>query len=453
MTAATVSNPLQKVTAEMTSELPAVFVMNVYYSGLGIARSLHGRGVDVFGLSSEPDAPGMSSGFFKGIYEVPNGRDEPDALYRRLLELRTQHTEAPVIFPTRDFDVLFLHQYGQQLRPFYRLPDDQGFSCLMDKLELAAVARNLDIAVPPTIACNSAEELQAKIGKIKFPVVVKPRFAYLWRRKGTWEAVGARKAFLVHSAAELQSEYERLRSLCPEILIQEYVAGSDSDVVVCCCYVSRKEGLLGYFTAKKLRQNPPLFGTGCAIEASDIPQIVPLARRLIESCGYYGLAEVEFKHDKSSNTFYLIEVNPRHWDQHELGTRLGVNLSWLAYQDRIGRSAAAQYPKYKNGPGYKWIAETEALMLILRNGYMQLSASRKSGVSTNKLLGRHRALVRSILTETYFLLKGQKMFAIFNRRDPLPGVLLALRTARDLFKMVGRYISSDRTARYAAVNR
>ena len=52
MTAATVSNPLQKVTAEMTSELPAVFVMNVYYSGLGIARSLHGRGVDVFGLSS-----------------------------------------------------------------------------------------------------------------------------------------------------------------------------------------------------------------------------------------------------------------------------------------------------------------------------------------------------------------------------------------------------------------
>src|SRR2546426_11582561 len=190
----------------MPSELPAVFVMNVYYSGLGIARSLYGRQVDVFGLSSEPDAPGMKSGFFKGIYEVPNGRDEPDALYRRLLELRARHTEAPVIFPTRDYDVLFLHQYGPQLRPFYRLPEDHGFDCLMDKLELATVAHNLGIAVPPTIACSSAQELQEQIGKLRFPVVVKPRFAYLWRRKGTWEAVGARKAFLVHSADELQRE-------------------------------------------------------------------------------------------------------------------------------------------------------------------------------------------------------------------------------------------------------
>src|SRR5215471_1848725 len=142
----------------MASRLPAVFVMNVYYSGLGIARSLYGCGVDVFGLSSEPDAPGMSSGFFKGIYEVPNGRDEPDALYRRLLELKAKHAGAPVIFPTRDFDVLFLHQYGQQLRPFYRLPDDRGFSCFMDKFELATGARNLDIAVPTTVVCSSPQE-------------------------------------------------------------------------------------------------------------------------------------------------------------------------------------------------------------------------------------------------------------------------------------------------------
>src|SRR5206468_9943078 len=86
----------------------------------------HGRGIDVFGLSSEAGAPGMTSGFFKDIYEVPNGRDEPDALYRRLLELRSKHSDAPVIFPTRDFDVLFLHHYGQQLRPFYRVPQDRS---------------------------------------------------------------------------------------------------------------------------------------------------------------------------------------------------------------------------------------------------------------------------------------------------------------------------------------
>src|SRR2546423_1540917 len=100
------------------------------------------------------------------------------------------------------------------------------------------------------IACSSEKELQTQVGTLRFPVVVKPRYAYLWRQKGTWEAVGARKAFLVSSAAELQTEYRRIADLTPEILIQEYIAGADSDIVVCCCYMSQNEGLLGYFTAK-----------------------------------------------------------------------------------------------------------------------------------------------------------------------------------------------------------
>jgi D-aspartate ligase len=423
----------------MPSALPPVFVMNLYYSGIGIARSLYGRGVDVFGLSSENDAPGMASGFFNGIYEVPNGRDEPEALYRRLVELRAKHAEAPILFPTRDFDVLFLHQYGPRLRSLYRLPQDEGYAYLMDKLKLADLASSLDIPVPLTIACSSEKELQEQVGRLRFPVVVKPRYAYLWRRKGTWEAVGARKAFLVSSAAELQIEYRRIADLTPEILIQEYIAGADSDIVVCCCYMSRNEGLLGYFTGKKLRQNPPLFGTGCAVEASDVPEIVPLATRILESCGYFGLAEAEFKHDKSSNTFYLIEINPRHWDQHELGTLVGVNLSWLAYQDMIGRRAAIQTPVYKSPTGCKWIAETEALMLILHNAYRQFRS------------GSRTALVRTVLAEIHFLLKGRKMFAIFNSRDPLPGLLLALRTTRQLFKMMMHSFLSNRTGRYATV--
>ena len=437
----------------MSSGLPPIFVMNLYYSGLGIARCLHGRGIDVFGLSSEADAPGMTSGFFKDIYEVPNGRDEPDALYRRLLELRSKHSDAPVIFPTRDFDVLFLHHYGQQLRPFYRVPQDGGFDCLMDKLELAKTASSLGMAVPPTIACSSAHELQARLGTIRFPVVVKPRFAYLWRCKGAWEAVGARKAFLVESVDELHLEYKRIAELNPEILIQEYIAGSDSDIVVCCCYVSRNHGLLGHFTAKKLRQNPPLFGTGCAIEAADIPEIVPLAARILESCGYSGLAEVEFKYDEGSNTFYLIEINPRHWDQHELGTRIGVNLSWLAYQDMIGRHPSVQLPAYKNSAGYKWIAETEALMLIIRKAYAQLQPGSNAVSSPKEFLNRYTAFVRTAVNETYFLLKGRKMFAISNSRDPVPGLLLALRTLRQLFKMIIHYFMSDRTAPYAVINR
>src|SRR5437764_14668777 len=99
--------------------LRPVLVMNTYYTGIGIARNLRDCKVDVYGLSSEADAPGVRSRFFKGIYPVPNGRDEPEALCQRLIELRKRHDDAPVIFPTRDFDVMFLQNHRRQLGSLY----------------------------------------------------------------------------------------------------------------------------------------------------------------------------------------------------------------------------------------------------------------------------------------------------------------------------------------------
>src|ERR1041385_9218417 len=117
-----------------SATLPPVFVMNTYYTGIGIARNLHGRGVDVYGLSSEAGAPGVRSRFFRGIYRVPSGRDESEALCEKLIELRKHHHEMPVIFPTRDFDVMFLHNHRRELSALYHIPQNSAVECLLDKL-------------------------------------------------------------------------------------------------------------------------------------------------------------------------------------------------------------------------------------------------------------------------------------------------------------------------------
>src|SRR5690242_16945601 len=113
--------------------------MNPYYTGLGIARSLHGRGVPVFALTSEPDTPGGKSRYFDGVHIVPNGRDEPERLCRDLVDIAKRYPTKPVIFPTRDFDILFLHDYWEALDPVLSLPQPRGSPILrmMDKLELA----------------------------------------------------------------------------------------------------------------------------------------------------------------------------------------------------------------------------------------------------------------------------------------------------------------------------
>src|SRR5437764_6369086 len=142
---------------------PPVFVMNPYYSGLGIARSLRGRGMPVFALTSEPDAPGARSRHFDGVHIVPNGRDEPQHLCRRLLEIAREYDAKPVIFPTRDFDILFLHDYREALAPFFLLPqphDSSSIMRMMDKLDLAKFAEQIGVATPITVSSSSGEDIE-----------------------------------------------------------------------------------------------------------------------------------------------------------------------------------------------------------------------------------------------------------------------------------------------------
>lgn len=406
--------------------LPPVFVMNLYYTGLGIARNLRGRGIKVYGLTSEKNAPGVRSHLFDGLYEIPDGRNEPEVLYRRLLEIRGRHRAAPVIFPTRDFDVLFLHQYREQLASAYAIgqPNGNVIPLLLDKFDLAQAALAHGIATPKTIVCRAAENFKQQISALRFPLVAKPRFAYQWRRDGVWKKVGARKAIFIASLAQFENEYSQLAQVTDELLVQEYIPGGDTDIVVCCCYINPAGELLGYFTGRKLRQNPALFGTGCLVEACAIPEIVAPSVQLLRACGYAGLAEIEFKYDARTKTYFLIEVNPRHWDQHEIGVPVGVNLTWIAYQAAIGVPPPPQTPVY-NGP-LKWVAERELLWLFMKNTYTEMAATEGRNFWTS---------FKKHWQEFKALLRGRKIFAICRTGDPLPGVLLAGRLIGELLRL------------------
>lgn len=412
---------------------PPVFVMNPYYSGLGIARSLRGKGMAIYALSAERDAPGMRSRYFDGAYLVPDGRDAPSRLCERLLELARLHGARPVLFPTRDFDILFLHQHRDALNAAYALPQPQGSAVmrLMDKHELAAIASRCGIPAPATLVCRSAGELERRMQELPFPFVLKPRFAYQWRRKGLWQQVGM-KAFILSSAAEARACYARLAPLEPEVLLQRYIPGEDCDIVVCCCYAGAGGSLLGHFTGRKLRQNPPLIGTGSIVEAADVAPIVQLSSELLQAFGYRGLAEIEFKYERTSGRHFLIEVNPRHWDQHELGNLVGVNLTWIAYQDLVGRAPEPCAPAYRRGRKYKWVAERELLASVAQTFLREFRHTRV----TRGWLRGSLAAVQSAMAGLGAALGGEKVFGVFRLSDPVPGLLLSLRLLAEAWKVL-----------------
>lgn len=389
---------------------PPVIVLNLFYSGLAIARDLAGRGVRVVGLSSQRRIYGNLTRRCE-VRICPNSQEDPERFVDYLLGA-AKELRGAVIFPTRDADVVALDRFREPLQRHYQLaiPPAQVLERVLDKHQLVQAARAAGVPVPRTALVRGAGELAAAAERVGFPCVIKPVRAVHWRGAGNWSRVGGKKAFRAENLAELRSEYERLARVHPQLLLQEWIPGAVDQIVVLGGYVNDVSEPLAYFTARKLVQSPEDFGTGCLVESREIPGLLEITSSLWRVLEYQGMAEVEYKRDDRDGQFKLIEINTRHWDWHQLGRASGINLTWTAYCHLTGRSEIPAQPPIRQA---RWIAEDEFLMHFFRTIYHRQ--------------GRPWSLWRQ--------LSAPRIYGIFSWNDPLPflrysaGVLPALAKA------------------------
>ncbi len=243
----------------------------------------------------------------------PNSREEPEALLEFLLRLGEQIPNPAVIFPTRDDDIVFLQRFRDQLsqRFVLLLPESSALQGCLDKWETYEWAQAAGVPSPRSWNIDSEEDLRRITSEVSFPCVLKPTSAHLWRKAGNWEKVGRRKAIAISSQEELFSVYHDIARSESRALLQELISGGDDCLYVAACYLDRQCNFIGGFTAQKLLQVPEGLGTGCIVQAIDRPDLLVMARKLLQKMRFTGIAEVEFKWDHSCREYKLIEVNPR----------------------------------------------------------------------------------------------------------------------------------------------
>lgn len=367
---------------------PPVIILNLFYTGLGIARDLAGRGLRVVGLSAHRKIYGNYTRFCE-VRFCPNSQQEPEKLLEYLLQAGGE-LHGAVIFPTCDADVVFLDRFRSELEPYYRLsiPPHDTFLRTVDKYSLVRVAMQAGVPVPRTAVITRGEHLSHVADRVGFPCVVKPISSVQWRMGDNWSKVGGRKAFRVDSLEQLQRECARLEEVSHELLIQEMIPGPADQIVVLGGYVDRNSQPVGYFTARKLVQAPDDFGTGCVVQSEPIPEIVDSTLKLWRALEYQGMAEVEYKYDPRDSQYKLIEINTRHWDQHQLGRASGINLTWAAYCHVTGRPVESMVKPIQRT---QWVAEDTLLLHVLGslvrpqqrtpNLWKKLSRPRMYGIS------------------------------------------------------------------------
>lgn len=227
----------------------------------------------------------------------------------------------------------------ESLRERYRfvLPDHPTVQLLADKSAFAPWAQENGLPVPRTHVVSSADELDAALADLTFPVVLKPSV-----RNHRWQDAGGRKKHYRMDSAEAVANLPfQLFDVADRYVVQEWIEGDDSDVHFCLVYRDRSGRELAYQTGRKLVQWPVGTGNTAICTTTDDPPLHRLTQEVFDRAGLVGLASVEVKRDRRDGRYYITEPTVGRPNlQSNVATAAGANLAVAAYHDARGGSAA-----------------------------------------------------------------------------------------------------------------
>ena len=359
--------------------------------GLGIARSLGRHGIPVCVIDDETSISRVSR-FVQHTVRVRDLRSESSLLQALVLARNRFGLSGWVLYPTRDENVAALAANRDTLTQDFRVPtpDLASIRHVWDKRETYRLAEQLSIPIPRTWFPRSDADL-ATIDA-NGPLVVKPAI------KEHFFYTTHTKAWRADSPAELVAAFRRAASIVEhgEVIVQELIPGGGKEQYAYCTFF-RDGHPVASMTVRRCRQHPSDFGRASTyVETISLPELAQPSIRFLKNIGYYGLVELEFKHDVRDGAYKLLDVNARTWGYHSLGRSAGVDFPYLLFQDQMGIPVKEVYAR----PGVRWIRLTTDVPNAVRD------------IAAKKLSTRD--YLKTLLTVN--------TEAVFSLRDPLPGL-------------------------------
>jgi predicted ATP-grasp superfamily ATP-dependent carboligase len=374
---------------------PGAVVIGGDYQGLAIVRSLGRHGVPAIIVDDEHSI-GRFSRYTCCSVQVPNLRDEQATLDALFYIGARLGLEGWVLFPTRDETVATLSRHRDDLAAFYRVPTPawSTIEAAWDKRETYRLAGKLGIPFPRAYTIRSGAEVDDL--EIDFPVALKPAIKehFIYATKA--------KAWRASNQDELRRRFREASALigADEVIVQELIPGDGSKQFAYCAFF--KDGHdVASMVAQRRRQHPPEFGRASTyVETVSVPEVEQLATQFLAAVDYYGLVEVEFKHDSRNGEFKLLDVNARTWGYHSIGPAAGLDFPSLLYDDQMGETVATgQHAAL----GVRWVR----IVTDLPTAIIEITRKRLG-------VGPYLRSLRECNSE-----------AVWSRKDPLPGLVEA----------------------------
>jgi D-aspartate ligase len=356
-------------------------------TGLQSARILAARDVPVIGIASDLNHFACRTNSCGHIYYADTAGA---GLIHLLQQLGPTFKEKAVLFPCTDGAVLTLSRHRYDLQAWYRmsLAEPEVVEMLMDKTRFTRFAQEAGLPVPAVCLLHNRDEAEAAAAQLTFPCILKPAL-----KSATWEQHSAAKVYQVKTPDELLALYDRCRDWAEELLVQEWIEGSDANLYSCNCYFNEQSEPLVTFVARKLRQWPPEAGTSCLGEEVRDDMVLDETLRLFRTVDYRGLGYLEMKRDERSGRYYIIEPNiGRPTGRSAIAEAGGVELLYTMYCDLVGWPLPAnRQQQYRGVKWIYWRRDLQSAFYYWRRGRLSLAGWWRSwqGLGHDAVWSRH----------------------------------------------------------------
>ena len=338
---------------------PAI-VLTLSPTGLAVARALGAQGVEVYGIDFNRTEVGHFSRWVKrpaDLAHLPPGDELLEGLYSFATSLDTP----PVLYVAGDPYIDFVSQNHERLRECCVLPDSmcpEIASLFLNKESFYRRCQELDIAMPTTFFPQNEEEAKEASKALRYPAIVKPTHGHRFRKK-----LGGKKLLEVETPEELVQWWCRFRDWGGDAVLQEIIPGPESNIFVAAVYSDAGFDARSIFTAHKVRQYPPVYGSGSYMESRWSKEVADMSAEIIRDLKYPGICGTEFKWDPRDEQWKLIEINPRPTLWFDLVRAAGVSLIWDAHCDLTGSANPTASGTQKDGVRWQLLARDLASAL------------------------------------------------------------------------------------------
>lgn len=311
--------------------MPDVVVLGLSPTGLYAVREAARAGYSVMGVGA-PGAPGLWSRFLKERLVAETGEARVAALLERFAP---GATEKPVLIVTSDQDLeAVLAQFEAlserlHLQGAYR---DGLAGQIMDKDLFYQLCEAQGVAYPALWAAP-VREAGAQGDQIAFPAMIKPA-----RIQDVKHLMAGQKGWIAKTRADFGAVLPKIPPEAGTLLMQEIVPGPESNITLWCGYLDAAGQVRQRFTARKLRQFPPGFGSASLVQSESCLETAETAEKLLSGLGYRGIAAAEFKRYPDTGALKIIEVNPRPSLWFSVATAAGVPLVETAIAEARGQT-------------------------------------------------------------------------------------------------------------------